>query len=135
MPFVLDASVAAAWAFEDETTPYTDRMLAMFDRDTALVPAIWPLEIANTALAGERRGRLGVADVVAFAGLLKGLPIEVAQTTVASALDITVDVARSHALSAYDASYLELAMREGIPLATQDRRLREAAERAGVIIA
>ncbi len=132
MPLVLDASVAAAWAFEDETTPYTDRVLAMLDHDTAQVPAIWALQVANAMLAAERRHRIQLADTVRFAILIRALTIEVDDMRLERAMGAVLNLAREHALSAYDASYLELAMREGLPLATQDDGLRAAARQVGV---
>ncbi len=132
MPFVLDASVSLAWCFEDEETPYA---LGVFNRlraDRALVPTIWPLEVANTLLVGERRGRLTLAATTRFVRVLNGLPITVDDHTSSAALGSVLALSREHGLSAYDATYLELAVREGLPLATEDARLRAAAERAGV---
>jgi predicted nucleic acid-binding protein len=132
MPFVLDTSVAMAWAFENETTPYADHVLELLDGDVALVPTVWPLEVANVLCVGERRQRLWAADSVRFAELVRALPITVDNTGLDRALGIVLDLARTHHLSSYDASYLELAMREAIPLATQDAQLTSAATRAGV---
>jgi predicted nucleic acid-binding protein len=135
MPFVLDASVTLTWAFEDEVTPYTDRVLGRLDHDTALVPAIWPLEIANGALAGERRQRIQPADTSRFSALVQSLPIELDDMHLERAVGLVLDLARAHTLTTYDASYLELAMRAGLPLATQDERLRAAADQVGVPLA
>ncbi len=71
MPFVLDASVVVAWCFEDETTPYTEYVLGLLSGDTACVPAIWPLEVANALLVAERRARLELADTTRFLELLR----------------------------------------------------------------
>jgi predicted nucleic acid-binding protein len=133
--FVLDASVAASWAFEDEISPYSDRILGMLDHDTALVPAIWPLEIANAIHGAQRRGHIEAADTARFTGLIPILRIQIDRLRLDQAFTSVLDLAREHHLSVYDASYLELAMREGLALATQDRRLREAAETSGVKIA
>jgi len=128
--FVVDASVTMAWCFADEVTPATEAVLDLFGGDGAVVPAIWPLEIANVLLVAERRGRLSEAQASRFLDLLQQLPIEVDEVPVD--LAGVVATGRRHALSAYDASYLALAERTGAPLATLDRRLGEAAVRAGV---
>jgi predicted nucleic acid-binding protein len=134
MPFVLDTSVALAWCFADETTPYTDRVLGMFASDQALTPAIWPLELANALLTAERRQRVQLPDVVRFIELVQALPIVVDQLDLSRALSTVLPLARAQQLTSYDAAYLELAMREGAPLATQDARLSAAATRAGVAL-
>lgn len=88
--------------------------------------------MANGLLVAERRGRFTAADVAQICGTLADLPIERSDLTLEQGLGPVLDLARVHELSAYDAAYLELAMREGLPLATQDADLREAAARAGV---
>lgn len=132
MPFVLDNSVAVAWGFEDEDSAYADRTLGLLDANTAVAPAVWPLEVANAILMGERRGRLSAADTARFLELLGGLPIAVEDAALTGALGAVLDVGRTYGLTSYDASYLELAMRRGLPLATLDGRLADAAGRAGV---
>ena len=124
MPFVLDASIAACWAFADEDHPVAALTLDRIRTDEARVPSLWWFEVRNTLIVNERRGRLTEADVSAF---LRGL----------SRLGVTVDyepdegsvlmLARRHRLSVYDASYLELANRESLPLATLDAELAAAA--------
>ena len=96
------------------------------------VPAHWPLEVANSLLVGERRKWLDEASTVEFIALLASFPIQVDQETSDRALRETLSVAREEGLSAYDAAYLELAMRHGLPLATLDQRLRVAAAAVGV---
>jgi predicted nucleic acid-binding protein len=132
MPFVLDASLALAWRFEDDGSDYADRVLDRLRSDRALVPPVWPLEVANGLVVGERRGRLTHANVARSVELLRELPIVVDGLDTAAALGPVLNLARTHRLSAYDAAYLELAMREGLPLATQDDALRSVAEQAGV---
>lgn len=132
MPFVLDASVALAWSFRDERNAYAHGILRRLKDDPALVPAVWMLEMANGLLVAERRGRFTAADVAQVFGALASLPIESSDLTLDQVMGPVLDLARAHGLSAYDAAYLELAMREGLPLATQDDALRVAAERAGV---
>ena len=132
MPFVLDNSVAMVWCFEDEEDDYAYKTLEILAEDAAMVPAVWPLEVANAILATERRERLSAADTVRFLELLSGLPISVEGVTLGHALDVVLDTARTYDLTSYDAAYLELAMRRGLPIATLDRRLADAAGRAGV---
>jgi predicted nucleic acid-binding protein len=132
MPFVLDASVALAWSFRDERNAYAHRVLRRLEDDPALVPAVWMLEVANGLLVAERRGRFTAADVAQVYGVLADLPIEWSDLTLDQVLGSVLDLARAHKLSAYDAAYLELAMREALPLATQDAALQAAAQRVGV---
>jgi predicted nucleic acid-binding protein len=132
MPFVVDASVALAWPFEDEASDYAVNVLRRLREDRGVVPPIWPLEVANGLLVGERRGRLSRAKAARAVELLCELPIVVDELDAETALGAVLDLARTHGLTAYDATYLELAMREGLPLATQDDALRSAAEQAGV---
>jgi predicted nucleic acid-binding protein len=128
MPFVLDASVAAAWLFPDEEGTATQAAVRLVD-DTALVPALFWFEIRNVLLVGERRGRIGAADTARFLARLDGLPLEVDH---AASSAVLLDLARTRALSAYDAAYLELAHRRAASLATLDRRLAAAATAEGV---
>lgn len=130
--FVLDASVALAWCFPEERGAYAQAVLDQLRSGHALVPASWSLEIANSLLVAERRQRLAPADVVRFLGLLEALPIEVDTLTATRALRETLALGRARKLAAYDAAYLELAMREAVPLATLDQSLRRAAREAGV---
>jgi predicted nucleic acid-binding protein len=131
-PFVLDCSVAMAWCFEDECDKYADAVLEALSGTEAVVPAIWPLEVANVLLVAERRKRLMKADTARFAELLGGLPIVVEWMNSESVLSRVLDNAREFRLSAYDAAYLELAMRQGLALATRDKALRAAAKKGGV---
>ena len=132
MAFVVDASVALAWCFEDEATPYAESVLDRLQQIEAVVPAIWPLEVANVLLTAERRQRLTEAQTVRLAQLLRGLPITIDTEGLTQALGSTLSLGREYGLSAYDTSYLELAMRQGLSLATQDAALRQAAARVGV---
>lgn len=132
--FVLDASVAMAWCFQGQGGDHARKVLALLRTSEAVVPAIWPLEIANSVLVAERKRRLAPADVVRFLDLLEGLSVEVDAFTAGKALGETLRIARERNLSAYDAAYLELAMREALPLATLDEALRKAAQGAGVRI-
>ena len=130
MPFVVDASVTPAWCFEDEATPQTEAILDLLSEDTAVVPALWELEVSNVLLLGERRRRLTESQTARFVALLSQLPILVDSASVD--MDAVLAVGRHHALTAYDAAYLVLAEREGVPLATLDTKLRSAAQAVGV---
>jgi len=132
--FVLDASVTLAWCFEDEASPYADAVLDSLADVTALAPAVWPLEISNVLAVGERRKRIDKAGSVRFVSLITQLPIIVEPESPQRVFSEVLALAREQGLSTYDASYLDMAMRYGIPLATQDSRLQEAARQAGVIL-
>jgi predicted nucleic acid-binding protein len=129
--FVIDCSVAVTWCFEDEATSASDGLLERLGEEAAAAPAIWPLELGNVLVMAERRGRINAAQVAEFVALLQELPVAIDEETPQRALDEVLALARSEGLTTYDASYLELAMRLGIPLATQDKELRQAAERLG----
>lgn len=130
--FVLDGSVTIVWAFEDETDPYAEAVADSLEDVPAIVPALWRLEVANALLVGERRSRITEAKVAQFLTLLKCLPISVDDETALRAWPDTLSLARLHDLTVYDAAYLELAVRLGLPLASLDTQLKEAAAAAGV---
>ena len=130
MPFVLDASVALAWCFEDEATSHTDGVLERLAKDSAVTPSLWELEVVNVLLLAERRGRISESQTARFVALLTQLPIHV--DSAGPDLGAVLAAGRHHGLTAYDAAYLVLAEREGIPLATVDGKLRAAAKAAGV---
>jgi predicted nucleic acid-binding protein len=129
--FVLDCSITLAWFFEDEANAYAEAVEDSLAEASAVVPALWSLEVANGLLVGERRRRTTEAKVTQFLTLLRSLPITADDETAARAWQDTLPLARAHELSAYDAAYLELAMRRGLPLATLDEDLA-AAEAVGV---
>lgn len=129
--FVIDASLALAWCFEDEASPRADAALEGLALDGAVAPAIWPYEIANALRSAERRGRIDEREMLGLTRLLGALPVDVEETPLARALAEILPLARALALSAYDASYVELALRRGVPLATADDQLAQAALAAG----
>jgi len=129
---VLDCSVAVSWCFEDEASPETDAILERIRDEGAIVPAIWHLELGNVLVQAERRKRLAAADTTTRLELIADLPIVTDDETSHRALREVLTLARAEGLTTYDAAYLELAMRKGLPLATKDRALREAAKRAGL---
>jgi predicted nucleic acid-binding protein len=130
--FVIDASVALAWCFDDEGTEATRALLDRFEGEQAEVPSLWHLELANALVSGERHRRITRARVNEFIALIGGLPIVIDEQTPTLALSTVLELARSEGLSTYDASYLELAMRRGVSLATKDDDLAKAAQRVGV---
>lgn len=132
--FVVDNSVVMSWCFEDEGNSYAEAVLESLESGEAFVPAIWPLEAGNILLVAERKKRLGQASVVRFLALLGGLPITVEQESPGRMLKEIVSLAREHGLSTCDASYLDLAMRLDLPLATQDTSLVKAAKKGKVPI-
>lgn len=132
MPFVVDASMTMTWCFEDEATPVTEAVLDRFQAEGVVVPAVWPVEVANSLVVGLRRGRLTEAGLEQFLRMLEDNAILIAGAAAPGSPRAVIALAREHGLTAYDASYLELALREGLPLATLDAGLRAAAARAGV---
>jgi predicted nucleic acid-binding protein len=132
MQFVLDCSVAISWCLVDENNDYPNGILAMMADSKAFVPGIWSLEIANVLLVAERRNRMTTEQSEEAIALLQSLLIQVDPATDANALGATLLLGRQEGLAAYDAAYLELALRLGLPLATIDTRLAQAATRCGV---
>jgi predicted nucleic acid-binding protein len=132
LSFVVDNSVALAWCFEDEQTA---GIMALLDRvadEGAVAPQLWPIEALNGLLTAERRGRINHEMRLRLAGFLHELPIRIDDETAGRAWTTTAPLAEQHNLTAYDAAYLELAMRRGLPLATGDTALIAAAKSAGV---
>lgn len=136
MRFVLDNSVAMRWLFADGSTEdrtYAESVLtAMAEQGAeAVVPALWALEAGNVMARAESRGLLAEARSAEFLGLLEDMAITTDEDTARHALNDTLQLARRFGLSTYDAAYLELALREGLPLATLDADLRKALEKTG----
>jgi predicted nucleic acid-binding protein len=129
---VVDASVALDWCFESERSAYGERVLEHVLAHQAVVPVIWPSEVANGLLSGLRRSRLTPASLTQAATMLSQLPIEVAPHIGEAPIVRLVQSGREYSLTAYDASYLSLAMARGLPLATRDSALVAAAAKAGV---
>jgi predicted nucleic acid-binding protein len=135
---VLDGSVALHWLFHDGPIARIDAIMDKIAQGwTIEVPAIWPYEIVNGMIIGQRRGRINAAEAAVFLSLLKELPITI--HGVPSDLD-TADLLAAQqsalhwGLTAYDAAYLQLAMTLKIPLATFDQQLAKAAAAAGVTL-
>ena len=132
--WVVDASVALAWVFEDEARPETDALLddAMFER--VLAPSLWRLEVANALLTAQRRGRMSYETALDRFNWLMSLPLRIAAAPDRRDALNAFGWAQGHGLTAYDAAYLDLAFWSRAPLATLDRRLAGAARKAGVAI-
>jgi predicted nucleic acid-binding protein len=126
---VLDCSMTMAWAFRDETTPGTLSVLELAAREACVAPSVWPLEVGNAVITAQHRGRFTGDDVPLFLGLVGDLCVSVDDLTLQQTVE---SVLPHHALSSYDAAYLELALRKGAALATLDAGLARAARDAGV---
>jgi predicted nucleic acid-binding protein len=127
--FVLDCSVAMSWCFQDESDAYSEAVLDALHDGEAIAPALLHLEVANVLLVAERSKRLTKSASARFVALLRDLPLSLAPEAPERALREVYALARSQSLSSYDATYLDLAMREDLPLATRDGALRQAARR------
>jgi predicted nucleic acid-binding protein len=125
--FVIDNSIVMSWCFKDQADPFADTVLEWLQEATAYVPSVWPLEIVNVLLAAERKKLIGKADSIHFLNLLSQLPILVQYESPERTMKDILNLARDHNLSSYDASYLDLAIKKGLPLATLDKKLRKAA--------
>lgn len=133
-PLVLDASTTLAWLVRrvkaDEDL-LADEALRRIQKDGAIVPALWFLEVANAILVAERRGAVKLATSASFMGLVEALPIDRDKVQPSSVFTTALLLARSYGLTSYDAVYLELVLRTGGTLATFDGQLAEAVRRAG----
>ena len=140
MRFVLDNSVTMRWLFADGSSAdraYASHVLTLLEAEgtAAVVPGLWALEVSNVILRSEARGLLTEARNSAFLTTLQEMAVEVDSETAARALSDTLQLARRFKLSSYDASYLELALRKGLAIATLDADLRRAASQASVPLA
>lgn len=134
MRFVLDASAAMAWCFEDETTQASERILRELFVHEAVVPSLWPFEVANALNIALRARRIAPSDGAQFLALLSSFPIETEPLAWHKLLPSLLSLARQHRISCYDAAYLELALREALPLATLDLDLKKIAVGLGVVL-
>lgn len=131
---VIDASVALAWCFPDEASAYAERVLLALEGRVMRVPALWAVEVSNALLVAERRRRIRPAEIQQFLSLLDGLTITLDSLSLTESVGNLLPLGRVHGLSAYDAAYLDVALRHGTPLASLDRRLCEAAIKSGIEI-
>ncbi len=124
MAFVLDASITACWAFQDEDHPDADLAFVRIRTEEAVVPCLWWFEVRNILVVNERRQRITESNTTAFLLHLSRLRLRVDRLPDENSV---LRIARAYRLSIYDATYLELAQRTGLPLATLDADLRKAA--------
>ena len=135
MQFVLDCSVAISWCMPDEeNAPANAIRLLLQAQNQAIVPAIFWTEIVNVLLVSERRGRLNRDNAQEILQLIQQLPIAIDPTQTQDTADALLQLGRQHDLAAYDAAYLELAIRQELLLATLDSKLKAAAEDCGVLL-
>ena len=129
---VLDCSVTAAWFFEDEFSGYSERVRQTLSLvgTVAVAPEIWSVEVTNVLFKAERRKRIEPEKVTQALGILARMPIDTDLLPIGSMLRV-LQLCRTYGLTAYDALYLELALRRNIPLATQDKLLLRSATAAG----
>ena len=132
MPFVLDCSVTMTWVFPDEANESTDALRESLIKDSAVVPVLWPIEVGNVLLVATRRGRITADDWPRIRNDLEALPIDIDPESCDRVLETVLPIANEHELSVYDAMYLELALRLGLPLATLDQKLIATGKAAGV---
>lgn len=132
MSLVLDCSVTLAWLMPDEKTAEVDALMDALVRDAVAVPPVWPLEVGNALIVVMRRGRISSDERDRMLNDLHVLPIEIDASASNQALGRTFELAGQHGLTTYDASYLELARRRSLPLATLDDALRKACVALGV---
>jgi predicted nucleic acid-binding protein len=131
--FILDCSISASWCLKDESNEEANKILDRLAEDGALVPSIWPVEMANVLVVAERRKRISAADAARAIEILLSLPIHADKGNLED-LDAIRLMAWEHKLSAYDACYLELAQRTGLPIATLDHALQAASGKCGVAL-
>jgi len=127
--FVLDCSVTMAWLFEDETTTETEVLLQKLETLSAIVPSIWPHEVANVLAISIRKKRIEPMQASSFIDSLSALSIHVDDSTTQRPLHSVFNLAMQEGLTIYDAAYLELAIRENIPFATRDQDLIKASKK------
>jgi predicted nucleic acid-binding protein len=131
--FVLDASVVLTWCFPDENSPVAQQVADLFKQgDTAVAPSFWPHEVLNALLAGEKRKRISREMIRSFLDDLAVLPVTLEQIPTEVVFDRIQSLSRKHVLTAYDAAYLDLALKNGLALATLDEALIRACKNAGV---
>ena len=131
--WVIDSSVGLAWVHHDQATPETEKLLAEVEAGiTVVVPSLWFLEIANGLLVLQRRKKLTGAERKSALDTLIGLNLIVDEEAAPVAFHRTSELAEKHGLTIYDATYLEVALRRKLPLASRDTALRDAAKRCGL---
>ena len=130
--FVVDASIVLAWSFADEQSDSADAAIDRLLDDGGIAPAHWPLELAQAIASAERRQRIRSKEIPELRAMLTALPVDVAALDLAESTGRVLDLAREHALSVYDAAYVDLALSRGLGLATIDERLAAVCRTVGV---
>jgi predicted nucleic acid-binding protein len=134
MSWVVDCSVAMAWCFEDEATARTDELLDRTEAEPVVVPLHWPLEVTNVLRTAVKRGRLTDSQASKKVAALLSLPVRYDYLTHQLAFTTTYQLSQKHKLTTYDAAYLELSLRLGAGLATNDQELMDAAAKLGITL-
>ncbi len=132
--FIIDCSAAMSLVFFDEQNQEVKKIETLLAKTKAQVPPIWHYEVANVLCMAEQSRRISEANVVEFKSILNALPIVTDTLALTKTIDNTFLLAKEHNLTIYDAAYLELAMRQGMPLATGDKKLKTACKRSGVLL-
>ena len=130
--FIVDCSVAMSWLFKDETTSATRALLERLESETAAVPDLWYLEVANVLVLATRKGRITAAQSADFIRQIQALDLQADEAAASRAFDEVLPLAATHGLTSYDAVYLDLALRTKLPIATLDEPLRKAAKSHGI---
>ena len=133
MEWVLDSSLALSWVLPEEYSGRADAFLSKrSSEDTFWVPALWWYEVSNALLMAQKRNRITEADRIQMVALYALLPIQTDIPFYLEAVGRLQELALAYSLTAYDAAYLELALRKGLAIATFDQRLTQAAQKAGI---
>lgn len=128
--FVVDCSVGIAWLFDEQADDYTEAALDALGGAFAVAPRWWNIEVLNVLLTLERRGRLAANKAVELLRHMQRLPVRLRESQ-ASTFELHA-LALRHQLTSYDALYLETALATGLPLASRDKALQQAAIESGV---
>ena len=128
---VLDSSVTVAWVLGDESSAHADATLQKVTEMGGVAPALWWVEVRNALIIAERKGRLTQEDTAAAMQAIDALSVHLDQAPDSTSI---LRLARTHGLTAYDAMYLELSIRQQRPFATLDRRLSVAAQAEGITL-
>jgi predicted nucleic acid-binding protein len=119
--------------FRDEESEYAEKILEVMGSSSVVVPRVWPFEVINGLLVGERRGRVTISQCWRFLNMIKHLAIDVdARTTQGVTFEELLEIGRNQRLSGYDAAFIEVALRHHLPLATLDKDMQRAAGELGI---
>jgi len=134
LPIVIDSSLTMAWCFKDEATGASDAIRDRLERTSAVVPAHWPIEVQNSARVGERRGKVSLGELGAFIAFVRLQHIELDVRPLDATFGDLLALSRQYGVTPYDAAYIELALRRGLPLATRDANMARAAQSLGITL-